>query len=179
MIPSSSASSPFPYSWQRWRNKSKWAIAAATWIQSTSGPSYYFGLYSAPLKSSQSYSQPPSTPWPSSRTSVLTLVSSPASSTPPAGPAPSSPPGGPVLRRLLLHVDVHHCRPRSCASTCSSTRTRRWFINSADVVTAVENFPDTRSTVNGIMKVSSIFLFTSTINYKVIECHFFEITFFM
>ena len=55
---SSSASSPPPHLRRRWRGKSKWAsIAAATWIQSTSGSSYCFSLYSPLLKSSQSYSQ--------------------------------------------------------------------------------------------------------------------------
>ena len=112
-------------------SRSRWsALAASALIQCFAGSSYCFAVYSPALKASQSYDQ-----------SALDKVAFFKDVGANAG----------ILSGLL-------------AAWAPAGRRRPWlvllaaqaqtFLNTADVVTAVENFPDRRGTVIGIMKVN-------------------------
>lgn len=141
----------------------KWtATIASIWIQCTSGSSYCFGIYSSLLKSSQAYDQ-------STLDSVaffkdvganvglLSGLLYSASSAPWAVHA-----AGAVqcfLGYFLMWLSVTGAVPRPpvplmCFYMLLAAHAQTFF-NTANVVTAVENFPDHRGTVVGIMKVRS------------------------
>ncbi|WOK99337.1 hypothetical protein Cni_G08049 [Canna indica] len=143
--------------------RSKWAaMAASTWIQCAVGGSYCFGVYSPVLKSSQRYDQ-------STLDSVAffkdiganigvlsgLLISSPAA----RGRTWVVHLAGAVqcfAGYLLMWLSVTGQVPRPpvalmCLYMLMAAHSQTFF-NTANVVTAVENFPDSRGTAIGIMK---------------------------
>lgn len=143
--------------------RSKWAaMAASVWIQCTSGSSYCFGVYSPLLKSSQSYDQ-------STLDSVAFCKDVGANIGVLSGLLYSSFAGGegPIVvlaagaiqcfaGYFLMWLSVTGVLPRPpsglmCFYMFIAAHSQTFF-NTADVVTAVENFPGSRGTVVGIMK---------------------------
>lgn len=144
--------------------RSKWAaMAASTWIQCATGGSYCFGVYSPVLKSSQGYDQSTldsvaffkdiganigvlsglliSSRIAHGRTWVVHL----------AGVAQC------FVGYLFIWLSVvgHVPRPPPalmCLYMLLAAQAQTFF-NTANVVTAVENFPESRGTAIGIMKV--------------------------
>ncbi|XP_010933948.1 protein NUCLEAR FUSION DEFECTIVE 4-like isoform X2 [Elaeis guineensis] len=141
--------------------RSKWAaLAASAWIQCTAGASYCFGVYSPLLKASQGYDQ-------STLDSVaffkdvganVGVLSGILSSAFPARPWTVLAAGAVqcLAGYLLMWLSVAGVLPRPppllmCVYMLLAAHAQTFF-NTADVVTAVENFPDSRGTVIGIMK---------------------------
>lgn len=156
---------------------SKWAATAASvWIQCTSGSSYCFGIYSPLLKSSQGYDQ-------STLDSVAVfkdvganagllsgLLYTLSSSFRPRGGAGNGRfwGGGPWIVHAVgaaqcfagyfpMWLAVTGLVPRPpvplmCFYMFIAAHAQTFF-NTANVVTAVQNFPSNRGTVVGIMKV--------------------------
>ncbi|RAL47631.1 hypothetical protein DM860_011369 [Cuscuta australis] len=151
------------------RGGSKWTAAAASvWIQSSCGASYAFGIYSPVLKSSQSYDQ-------STLDTVSVFKDIGANAGILSGLLYSSvsnsrsPPrrGGPWLVLLagaaqcfvgyfFMYLAVVGAIPRPPVAVMSIfmfiAAHSQTFFNTANVVTAVLNFPDYGGTVVGIMK---------------------------
>ncbi|KAI0527432.1 hypothetical protein KFK09_003032 [Dendrobium nobile] len=143
--------------------RSKWtAMAASVWIQCTSGSSYCFGIYSPLLKFSQDYDQ-------STLNSVAFFKDIGANIGVLSGLLYSSFVGGEgpkvVLAAgaiqcfagyFLMWLSVTGALPRPPSGLMGFylflAAHSQTFFNTADVVTAVENFPDSRGTVVGIMK---------------------------
>ncbi|XP_065006595.1 uncharacterized protein LOC135585707 isoform X2 [Musa acuminata AAA Group] len=144
--------------------RSKWAaMAASTWIQCASGGSYCFGVYSPMLKSSQGYDQ-------STLDSVAFFKDVGANIGVLSGLLISSRAGHGrtwvvhlvgaaqcFVGYLLMWLSVTGCVPRPapalmCLYMLLAAHAQTFF-NTANVVTAVENFPDSRGTVIGIMKM--------------------------
>ncbi|XP_020092602.1 protein NUCLEAR FUSION DEFECTIVE 4-like [Ananas comosus] len=145
------------------RRRTRWSAAAASaWIQSSAGGSYCFGAYSAALKASQGYDQSTlnavsffkdvganvgvlsgalASSAAARRRPWLVLLAGAAQCT--AGYLPiwlavaGATPRPPVAAMCLYMLVAAHAQT---------------FFNTANVVTAVENFPDRRGTVIGIMK---------------------------
>ncbi|XP_058073853.1 protein NUCLEAR FUSION DEFECTIVE 4-like isoform X1 [Magnolia sinica] len=157
--------------WRRrgiWIISSKWlATVASIWIQCTSGSSYCFGIYSSLLKSSQGYDQ-------STLDTVaffkdvganVGLISGLLYSA--ASSSSSWTRGGPWVVHLAgailsfsgyfpMWLSVTGAIPRPpvpamCVFMLLAAQGLTFF-NTANVVTAVENFPDHRGTAVGIMK---------------------------
>ncbi|THU65401.1 hypothetical protein C4D60_Mb05t03240 [Musa balbisiana] len=143
--------------------RSKWAaMAASTWIQCSSGGSYCFAVYSPMLKSSQGYDQ-------STLDSVAFFKDIGANIGVLSGLLISSRAGHGrtwlvhlagaaqcFVGYLLMWLSVTGCVPRPppalmCLYMLLAAHAQTFF-NTANVVTAVENFPDSRGTVIGIMK---------------------------
>ncbi|KAG6492785.1 hypothetical protein ZIOFF_047752 [Zingiber officinale] len=143
--------------------RSKWAaMAASTWIQCSTGGSYCFGVYSPELKASQGYDQ-------STLDSVAffkniganigvlsgLLISSPSVHERPwivhlAGAAQC------FVGYFFMWLSVagYVARPPlalMCFYMLLASHAQTFF-NTANVVTAVENFPGSRGTAIGIMK---------------------------
>nr|XP_010917688.1 protein NUCLEAR FUSION DEFECTIVE 4 [Elaeis guineensis] len=138
---------------------SNWAATVASlWIQCTSGSAYCFGIYSPLLKSSQSYDQ-------STLDTVAFFKDLGANAGVLSGLLYSS--SGP---RLVLAAGAAQCFvgyflmwlavtgalprppvPLMCLFMLLAAHAQTFF-NTADVVTAVHNFPSYRGTVVGIMK---------------------------
>ncbi|XP_077211852.1 nodulin-like / Major Facilitator Superfamily protein isoform X2 [Tasmannia lanceolata] len=153
-----------------WCYQNKWLTAVASiWIQCTSGSSYAFAIYSPILKSTQSYDQ-------STLDSVAVFKDIGANAGLLSGllyssvvfSSPNSPTrGGPWVVILAgavqcfagyflmwLSVTGTLARPPvalMCFYMFLAAHAQTFF-NTADVVTAVENFPDHRGTAVGIMK---------------------------
>ncbi|XP_008777475.2 protein NUCLEAR FUSION DEFECTIVE 4-like [Phoenix dactylifera] len=143
------------------RPRSKWAaLAASAWIQCAAGASYCFGVYSPLLKASQGYDQ-------STLDSVAFFKDVGANVGVLSGILYSAFPGRPwtvlaagavqcLAGYLLMWLSVAGVLPRPppllmCLYMLLAAHAQTFF-NTADVVTAVENFPDSRGTVIGIMK---------------------------
>ncbi|KAK8918511.1 hypothetical protein KSP39_PZI021523 [Platanthera zijinensis] len=143
--------------------RDKWAaMVASVWIQCTSGSSYCFGIYSPLIKSTQSYDQ-------STLDSVAFFKDVGANIGVLSGFLYSSIAGGKNSMAVLsagavqcfagyflmwLSVTGAVPRPSSglmCFYMFLAAHSQTFF-NTADVVTAVENFPGNRGTVVGIMK---------------------------
>ncbi|XP_020580596.1 protein NUCLEAR FUSION DEFECTIVE 4-like [Phalaenopsis equestris] len=143
--------------------RNKWtAMAASVWIQCTSGSSYCFGIYSPLLKSSQSYDQ-------STLDSVAFFKDAGANIGVLSGFLYSyfASGDGPIVvlaagaiqcfaGYFLMWLSVTGALPRPppglmCFYMLLAAHSQTFF-NTADVVTAVENFPGSRGTVVGIMK---------------------------
>ena len=150
---------------------SKWIAAAASiWIQCSCGASYAFGIYSSVLKSSQGYDQ-------STLDTVSVFKDIGANAGVLAGvlyTAAAVPrrsrrfPGGPWVVHLagaiqcfagyfLMWLSVVGTIPRlpvpaMCCIILLATHGQT-FLSTANVVTAVHNFPDYSGTSVGIMKV--------------------------
>ncbi|VFQ95694.1 unnamed protein product [Cuscuta campestris] len=151
------------------RGGSKWTAAAASvWIQSSCGGSYAFGIYSPVLKSSQSYDQSTL-----DTVSVFKDIGANAgilsgllySAVSNSRPSPRR--GGPWLVHLagaaqcfvgyfFMYLAVVGAIPRPPVAVMSLfmfiAAHSQTFFNTANVVTAVLNFPDYGGTVVGIMK---------------------------
>ncbi|XP_072951693.1 protein NUCLEAR FUSION DEFECTIVE 4-like isoform X1 [Typha angustifolia] len=144
--------------------RSKWAaMAAGTWIQCSAGGSYCFGVYSPLLKSSQGYDQ-------STLDSVAFFKDVGANAGVLSGLLASWAPLGRRRPWLVLLAGAAQCFVGYLLMWLSVTgavnRPPPWamclymllaaqaqtYLNTADVVTAVENFPEYRGTVIGIMK---------------------------
>ncbi|PKA55293.1 hypothetical protein AXF42_Ash003930 [Apostasia shenzhenica] len=142
--------------------RSKWAaMLASVWIQCTSGSSYCFGVYSPLLKSSQYYDQ-------STLDSVAFFKDAGANIGVLSGILYTSfAARGPwvVLAAgaiqcfagyFMMWLSVIGALPRPPAALMCFymllAAHSQTFFNTADVVTAVENFPGSRGTVVGIMK---------------------------
>ncbi|XP_047081707.1 protein NUCLEAR FUSION DEFECTIVE 4-like [Lolium rigidum] len=143
--------------------RTRWsALAASALIQCFAGSSYCFGIYSPALKSSQGYDQ-------SALDAVAFFKDVGANVGILSGLLAAWAPGG--LRRpwLVLLAGAALCAagylpmwlavagvapaplPLVCFYMFLGAQAQT-FLNTADVVTAVENFPDRRGTVIGIMK---------------------------
>ncbi|KAJ3674569.1 hypothetical protein LUZ60_005185 [Juncus effusus] len=144
--------------------RSRWtATLAAAWIQCAVGGSYCFGVYSQALKSSQGFDQ-------TALDRVAFFKDIGANVGIPSGLLASWAPAGHRRPWLVLvaaaiqsfvgylpiwlavsgrieHVSAYWIC--ICMLIAAQSQT---FFNTADVVTAVENFPDRRGTVIGIMK---------------------------
>lgn len=140
-------------------SSSKWAATAASlWIQCTSGSAYCFGIYSPLLKSSQSYDQ-------STLDTVAFFKDLGANAGVLSGLLYSSSGPRPILAAgaaqcfagyFLMWLAVTGALPRPpvplmCLFMLLAAHAQTFF-NTADVVTAVYNFPSYRGTVVGIMK---------------------------
>ncbi|KMZ65092.1 Nodulin-like / Major Facilitator Superfamily protein [Zostera marina] len=157
------------------RSSSKWgSTAASMWIQSTSGGSYCFGIYSPLLKSSQSYNQT-TLNYVSffkdigANVGVLSglLYSSCISPSHHSSSSVEDRKRGPWIViatgavqcfvgyfMMWLSVTGMVSRPpvvAMCLYMFLATHAQTFF-NTADIVTTVENFPQNRGTVVGIMK---------------------------
>lgn len=151
----------------------KWgSTAASIWIQSTSGASYCFGIYSPLLKSSQSYNQK-TLNYVSffkdigANVGVLSGLLYSYISPPSHSSSFDRRKRGPWVVittgavqcfvgyfMMWLSVTGKVSRPPvvvMCFYMFLATHAQTFF-NTADVVTAVENFPENRGTVVGIMK---------------------------
>ncbi|KAG9446848.1 hypothetical protein H6P81_012976 [Aristolochia fimbriata] len=162
----------------RWRTQGfgpgKWlATVASIWIQCTSGSSYAFGIYSPVLKASQNYDQ-------STLDSVAFfkdvganfgllsgLLYSAVFVSPSSASSTSCLRGGPwvvlaagavqcFVGYFFMWLSVVGAVPRPpvplmCVYMLLAAHAQTFF-NTANVVSAVENFPDHRGTVVGIMK---------------------------
>lgn len=134
------------------------SAAAGAWVQCSSGSSYCFSVYSPLLKASQSYSQ-------STLDSVAFFKDVGANVGVLSGLLQSSRGPSAVLAAgaaqclagyLLIWASVAGVLPRPppalmCVYMLLAAQAQTFF-NTADVVTAVENFPGYRGTVIGIMK---------------------------
>ncbi|XP_057466376.1 protein NUCLEAR FUSION DEFECTIVE 4-like isoform X1 [Actinidia eriantha] len=152
---------------------SKWtATVASIWIQSTSGSLYTFGIYSAALKSSLSYDQSTLATLSAFKDAganaglLSGLLYSAATSTNPRTTAACGG-GGPWIVLLagaiqcfagyfLMWLSVTGVIPPPhvlvmCLYMLLAAHAGTFF-NTANVVTAVNNFPNYRGTVVGIMK---------------------------
>ena len=154
--------------------KNKWvSTAASIWIQSTSGSAYTFAIYSQVLKTSQGYDQSTLDTISVSKdfganVGVLSgllysAVTNPRRSSRIGGPWVVLAAGAALVfvGYFFMWMSVVGNLPRppvllmglymllaSNATTC---------FNTANVVTAVHNFPDYKGTVVGIMKVTIFF----------------------
>ena len=142
-----------------------WATAASIWIQCTSGSIYCFGVYSSLLQSSQGYS----------RTSLNTVALFKdiggnaglsagilyTSAIFNGGPFPVLLAGTVLGFSGFFPIWLSVCGylprfplPLMCFLIFLASNSTTFF-NTACVVTAAQNFPDTRGTVVGIMKVTN------------------------
>ncbi|XBI77727.1 hypothetical protein VPH35_087549 [Triticum aestivum] len=146
------------------RARTRWsALAASTLIQCFAGGSYCFGVYSPALKASQGYDQ-------SALDAVAFFKDVGANVGVLSGLlAAWAPSGGRRRPWLVLLTGAALCAagylpmwlavagvvpaplPLVCLYMLLAAQAQT-FMNTADVVTAVENFPDRRGTVIGIMK---------------------------
>ncbi|XP_039131410.1 protein NUCLEAR FUSION DEFECTIVE 4-like isoform X1 [Dioscorea cayenensis subsp. rotundata] len=140
----------------------KWlALAASIYIQCTSGSSYCFGIYSSLLKNSQAYDQftLDSVAFSKDFGANVGVLSGILSSSSRVGAPWVVLLAGSVLcfsGYFPIWLAVTGAVPRPpllvmCLSMLLAAQAQTFF-NTADVVTAVENFPGNRGTVIGIMK---------------------------
>jgi hypothetical protein len=146
------------------RGRTRWsALAASALIQCCAGSSYCFGLYSPSLKASQGYDQ-------SALDAVAFFKDVGANAGVLSGLLSAWAPAGRRRPWLVLLAGAALCAagylpmwlavagvapaplPLMCFYMLLAAQAQT-FLNTADVVTAVENFPDRRGTVIGIMKV--------------------------
>lgn len=146
--------------------RTRWsALAASALIQCFAGASYCFGVYSPALKASQGYDQ-------SALDAVAFFKDVGANAGVLSGFLAAWAPAGRRRPWLVLLAGAALCvagylpmwlavaglapapLPLVCLYMLLAAQAQT-FCNTADVVTAVENFPDRRGTVIGIMKVPS------------------------
>lgn len=146
----------------------KWvATAASIWIQCTSGSAYTFAIYSQVLKTSQAYDQ-------STLDTISVFKDFGANVGVLSGLLYSAGAGGPRLvlavgavlvfvGYFFMWMSVVGILPRPPVLLMGLymllAANATTFFNTADVVTAVHNFPHYKGTVVGIMKVSIFFPF--------------------
>ncbi|TVU48762.1 hypothetical protein EJB05_00034, partial [Eragrostis curvula] len=147
----------------RARGRTRWsALAASALIQCCAGSSYCFGVYSPALKASQGYDQ-------SALDAVAFFKDVGANAGVLSGFLAAWAPAGRRRPWLVLLAGAALCAagyfpmwlavagiapaplPLMCFYMLLAAQAQT-FVNTADVVTAVENFPDRRGTVIGIMK---------------------------
>ncbi|XP_062203610.1 protein NUCLEAR FUSION DEFECTIVE 4-like [Phragmites australis] len=147
----------------RTRTRTRWsALAASALIQCFAGSSYCFGVYSPALKASQGYDQ-------SALDAVAFFKDVGANAGVPSGFLAAWAPAGRRRPWLVLLAGAALCAvgylpmwlavagivpaplPLMCVYMLLAAQAQTFF-NTADVVTAVENFPGRRGTVIGIMK---------------------------
>ncbi|CAN6348695.1 unnamed protein product, partial [Urochloa humidicola] len=145
------------------RARTRWsALAASALIQCCAGSSYCFGVYSPALKASQRYDQ-------SALDAVAFFKDVGANAGVLSGFLAAWAPAGRRRPWLFLLAGAALCAagylpmwlavagiapaplPLMCAYMLLAAQAQT-FLNTADVVSAVENFPDRRGTVIGIMK---------------------------
>lgn len=154
--------------WHRSRRSvcvtTKWtATVASIWIQCTSGSSYCFGIYSSLLKSSQGYDQSTLDSVAffkdvGANVGILSGLLYSASSAPWIVHATGAVQCFIGYFLMWLSITGAVSRPPfplMCLYMFLAAHAQTFF-NTANVVTAVENFPDNRGTVVGITKVGSI-----------------------
>ena len=154
---------PPPRAWTRTR----WsALAASALIQCCAGSSYCFGVYSPALKASQRYDQ-------SALDAVAFFKDVGANAGVLSGFLAAWAPAGRRRPWLVLLAGAVLCAagylpmwlavagiapaplPLMCVYMLLAAQAQTFF-NTADVVSAVENFPDRRGTVIGIMKAGHL-----------------------
>jgi len=150
------------------RARTRWsALAASALIQCCAGSSYCFGVYSPALKASQRYDQ-------SALDAVAFFKDVGANAGVLSGFLAAWAPAGRRRPWLVLLAGAVLCAagylpmwlavagiapaplPLMCVYMLLAAQAQTFF-NTADVVSAVENFPDRRGTVIGIMKAGHFY----------------------
>jgi hypothetical protein len=170
----------------RARARTRWsALAASALIQCFAGSSYCFGVYSPALKASQRYDQ-------SALDAVAFFKDVGANAGVLSGLLAAWAPAGRRRPWLVLLAGAALCAagyvpmwlaavgtaraplPLMCAYMLLAAQAQTFF-NTADVVSAVENFPDRRGTVIGIMKARHFLCFPSALLPQI--CNFVSVVY--